>query len=166
MGRSPYQSEKRRKELARLKKQEEKRQRRFNKKNGGKVRGSRARLTKRRQRARRRTGPPLLRKRLRETRKPNHPPDFCLNGDAAFPVIGSDGCGLPALPIHATAWILLLRGFLPPALVDPTIRFLHSRLGFPAQPAFKLQCPCAHLNHAGRHSKARCGLPGNHRGSR
>ncbi len=32
MGRSPYQSEKRRKELARLKKQEEKRQRRFNKK--------------------------------------------------------------------------------------------------------------------------------------
>ena len=33
MGRSPYQSEKRRKELARLKKQEEKRQRRFNKKN-------------------------------------------------------------------------------------------------------------------------------------
>ena len=31
MGRSPYQSEKRRKELARLKKQEEKRQRRFNK---------------------------------------------------------------------------------------------------------------------------------------
>jgi hypothetical protein len=35
MGRSPYQSEKRRKELARLKKQEEKRQRRFNKKNEG-----------------------------------------------------------------------------------------------------------------------------------
>ena len=34
MGRSPYQSEKRRKELARLKKQEEKRQRRFNKKQG------------------------------------------------------------------------------------------------------------------------------------
>jgi hypothetical protein len=34
MGRSPYQSEKRRKELARLKKQEEKRQRRFNKKHG------------------------------------------------------------------------------------------------------------------------------------
>jgi hypothetical protein len=33
VGRSPYQSEKRRKELARLKKQEEKRQRRFNKKN-------------------------------------------------------------------------------------------------------------------------------------
>jgi hypothetical protein len=33
MGRSPYQSEKRRKELARLKKQEEKRQRRFNSKN-------------------------------------------------------------------------------------------------------------------------------------
>ena len=33
MGRSPYQSEKRRKELARLKKQEEKRQRRFNNKN-------------------------------------------------------------------------------------------------------------------------------------
>jgi len=32
MGRSPYQSEKRRKELARLKKQEEKRERRFNKK--------------------------------------------------------------------------------------------------------------------------------------
>ena len=32
MGRSPYQSEKRRKEIARLKKQEEKRQRRFNKK--------------------------------------------------------------------------------------------------------------------------------------
>jgi hypothetical protein len=32
VGRSPYQSEKRRKELARLKKQEEKRQRRFNKK--------------------------------------------------------------------------------------------------------------------------------------
>jgi hypothetical protein len=32
MGRSPYQSEKRRKELARLKKQEEKRQKRFNKK--------------------------------------------------------------------------------------------------------------------------------------
>ena len=32
MCRSPYQSEKRRKELARLKKQEEKRQRRFNKK--------------------------------------------------------------------------------------------------------------------------------------
>jgi len=32
MGRSPYQSEKRRKELARQKKQEEKRQRRFNKK--------------------------------------------------------------------------------------------------------------------------------------
>lgn len=32
MGRSPYQGEKRRKELARLKKQEEKRQRRFNKK--------------------------------------------------------------------------------------------------------------------------------------
>jgi hypothetical protein len=31
MGRSPYQSEKRRKELARLKKQEEKRQKRFNK---------------------------------------------------------------------------------------------------------------------------------------
>jgi hypothetical protein len=31
MGRSPYQSEKRRKEIARLKKQEEKRQRRFNK---------------------------------------------------------------------------------------------------------------------------------------
>ncbi len=35
MGRSPYQSEKRRKELARLKKQEEKRQRRFNKKHEG-----------------------------------------------------------------------------------------------------------------------------------
>jgi len=35
MGRSPYQSEKRRKELARLKKQEEKRQRRFNKKGEG-----------------------------------------------------------------------------------------------------------------------------------
>lgn len=35
MGRSPYQSEKRRKELARLKKQEEKRQRRFNKKADG-----------------------------------------------------------------------------------------------------------------------------------
>lgn len=35
MGRSPYQSEKRRKEIARLKKQEEKRQRRFNKKNEG-----------------------------------------------------------------------------------------------------------------------------------
>jgi hypothetical protein len=34
VGRSPYQSEKRRKELARLKKQEEKRQRRFNKKQG------------------------------------------------------------------------------------------------------------------------------------
>ncbi len=34
MGRSPYQSEKRRKELARLKKQEEKRQRRLNKKTG------------------------------------------------------------------------------------------------------------------------------------
>jgi hypothetical protein len=34
VGRSPYQSEKRRKELARLKKQEEKRQRRFNKKHG------------------------------------------------------------------------------------------------------------------------------------
>jgi len=34
MGRSPYQSEKRRKELARLKKQEEKRQRRQNKKTG------------------------------------------------------------------------------------------------------------------------------------
>ncbi len=32
MARSPYQSEKRRKELARLKKQEEKRERRFNKK--------------------------------------------------------------------------------------------------------------------------------------
>jgi hypothetical protein len=32
MGRSPYRSEKRRKELARLKKQEEKRERRFNKK--------------------------------------------------------------------------------------------------------------------------------------
>ena len=32
MGRSPYQSEKRRKELARLKKQEEKRERRFAKK--------------------------------------------------------------------------------------------------------------------------------------
>jgi hypothetical protein len=32
VGRSPYQSEKRRKEIARLKKQEEKRQRRFNKK--------------------------------------------------------------------------------------------------------------------------------------
>ena len=37
MGRSPYQSEKRRKELARLKKQEEKRQRRFNKKHEGEV---------------------------------------------------------------------------------------------------------------------------------
>jgi hypothetical protein len=35
VGRSPYQSEKRRKELARLKKQEEKRQRRFNKKHEG-----------------------------------------------------------------------------------------------------------------------------------
>ena len=35
MGRSPYQSEKRRKEIARLKKQEEKRLRRFNKKEGG-----------------------------------------------------------------------------------------------------------------------------------
>ena len=35
MGRSPYQSEKRRKEIARLKKQEEKRQRRFNKKHEG-----------------------------------------------------------------------------------------------------------------------------------
>jgi hypothetical protein len=35
VGRSPYQSEKRRKELARLKKQEEKRQRRFNKKQAG-----------------------------------------------------------------------------------------------------------------------------------
>jgi cytochrome c556 len=35
VGRSPYQSEKRRKELARLKKQEEKRQRRFNKKHDG-----------------------------------------------------------------------------------------------------------------------------------
>ncbi len=35
MGRSQYQSEKRRKELARLKKQEEKRQRRFNKKPEG-----------------------------------------------------------------------------------------------------------------------------------
>ena len=34
MGRSPYQGEKRRKELARLKKQEEKRQKRFNKKHG------------------------------------------------------------------------------------------------------------------------------------
>jgi hypothetical protein len=34
VGRSPYQSAKRRKELARLKKQEEKRQRRFNKKHG------------------------------------------------------------------------------------------------------------------------------------
>ncbi len=33
VGRSPYSSEKRRKELDRLKKQEEKRQRRFNKKN-------------------------------------------------------------------------------------------------------------------------------------
>jgi len=40
MGRSPYQSEKRRKELARLKKQEEKRQRRFNKKNEGEGTGS------------------------------------------------------------------------------------------------------------------------------
>ena len=35
VGRSPYQSEKRRKEIARLKKQEEKRQRRFNKKHEG-----------------------------------------------------------------------------------------------------------------------------------
>ncbi len=35
MGRSPYQSEKRRKELARLKKQEEKRERRFAKKSDG-----------------------------------------------------------------------------------------------------------------------------------
>ena len=35
MGRSPYQSEKRRKEIARLKKQEEKRQKRFNKKHEG-----------------------------------------------------------------------------------------------------------------------------------
>jgi hypothetical protein len=35
VGRSPYQSEKRRKEIARLKKQEEKRLRRFNKKEGG-----------------------------------------------------------------------------------------------------------------------------------
>jgi hypothetical protein len=35
VGRSPYQSEKRRKELARLKKQEEKRQRRFNKNKEG-----------------------------------------------------------------------------------------------------------------------------------
>ena len=34
MGRSPYQGEKRRKELARLKKQEEKRQKRFNKRHG------------------------------------------------------------------------------------------------------------------------------------
>jgi len=34
VARSPYQSEKRRKELARLKKQEEKRQRRFNKRHG------------------------------------------------------------------------------------------------------------------------------------
>ena len=41
MGRSPYQSEKRRKELARLKKQEEKRQRRFNKKHEGEA-GSQA----------------------------------------------------------------------------------------------------------------------------
>jgi hypothetical protein len=39
MGRSPYQSEKRRKELARLKKQEEKRQRRFNKKHEGEAGG-------------------------------------------------------------------------------------------------------------------------------
>jgi hypothetical protein len=35
VGRSPYQSEKRRKEIARLKKQEEKRQKRFNKKHEG-----------------------------------------------------------------------------------------------------------------------------------
>jgi hypothetical protein len=35
VGRSPYQSEKRRKEIAQLKKQEEKRLRRFNKKKGG-----------------------------------------------------------------------------------------------------------------------------------
>jgi len=39
VGRSPYQSEKRRKELARLKKQEEKRQRRFNKKHEGDAEG-------------------------------------------------------------------------------------------------------------------------------
>ncbi|MGA2976723.1 MAG: hypothetical protein ABSF77_15550 [Spirochaetia bacterium] len=39
MGRSPYQSEKRRKELARMKKQEEKRQRRFNKKHEGETAG-------------------------------------------------------------------------------------------------------------------------------
>ena len=41
MGRSPYQSEKRRKELARLKKQEEKRQRRFNKGDGDAPEGDR-----------------------------------------------------------------------------------------------------------------------------